>query len=98
MKIYEKCERGAGYLTTKGGVSMHLLSLSSGAERNPFRERASSATLDAQSTATELGGDRDKRRNVLMGVSLTPQWKAREENLCRRRTANRKKKCCFTYT
>ena len=39
----------------------------------PFKNRANSATSDAQSTAAELGRDRDMRRNVPMGALLAPQ-------------------------
>ena len=51
---------------------MHLLGLSSEAERKPVKKRASSATLEALSTATELGGDRDMRRNVPKGRLACP--------------------------
>ena len=74
----QKCERGAGYLKKTCGVFHALLGLSSEAERNPLTKRASSAPLDAQSTATELGRDRDMRRNIPMGALLVPQPKARE--------------------
>ena len=67
---------------------MHLIGLSSEAERNALKKRAGSATLDAQSTATELGQDQDMRRNVPMGALLAPQLKAREQALGRRRTAS----------
>ena len=48
---------------------MHLLGLSSEAECNSLK-KASSDTLDAQSTAEELGRDRDMRRNAPMGTLL----------------------------
>ena len=37
-------------------------------ERSPLTQIASSATLDAESTATELGQDPDVRRNLPMGA------------------------------
>ena len=62
------------------------------AERNPLTKRASSATLDAQSTATEVEQDPDMRRNVPIGALLSPQPKAREKSLGRLRAASQKKK------
>ena len=75
---------------------MRLL-LSSEAERNPLEKHAVSATLDVQSTTTELGRDRDMRRNLPMGALLAPQPKAQEKKLGRRTTAEArtKKKCIF---
>ena len=52
-----------------------------------MKNRASSAMLDAQSTATELGRDRDKRRYVPMDALPAPQPTAREMTLGHRRTA-----------
>lgn len=54
--------------------------------------RGRSATLDAHSTATELGRDRDMRRVVPIGALLAPKPNSREETLDRqRRTASQKK-------
>ena len=74
---------------------MHLLGLSSELKRNPLKKRASSATLDAQSTATELSRDYIMRRNVPMGALLAPQPNARAKTLGRRRTANQKQNRIF---
>ena len=56
-----------------------LVDLSSEAEHNPLKNRASVAKLDAQSTATELGRDQDNRRNLEMDGVLVPQPNAREK-------------------
>ena len=87
----QKCDRRACYLefTKKCGVVYAPLRLSE-AERNPLTQRASSATLAAQSNATELRWDPDMRRNIPMGALLAPQPKAREKNLGRRRTCQKK--------
>ena len=62
-----KYENGTGYfsekITTMWGFSMHLIA-SARPEHNPLAKRASSATLNAQSTATELGRDPDTHRNT----------------------------------
>ena len=67
------------------------------AERNAQMGRASSATLDVQSIATEFGRDRDMRRNVPMGALLTPQPKAREKPSAAREQQARKKCASFTH-
>ena len=43
------------------------------AERNPLKKGASSAMLNARSTATELGQDPDMRRNVPVAPLLARQ-------------------------
>ena len=50
---------------------MHLIRLSA-KEHNPLAKRASSATLKAQSTATELGRDPDMHRHVPTAPLLNP--------------------------
>ena len=57
----------------------------------PLEKRANVTMLDAQSTATELGRDRDIRRNVPMGAWLAPQPKVQEKPPVRRRITSRKK-------
>ena len=69
---------------------MHLL-CSPGRNTTPW-QRASSATLNAQSTATELGWDPDMCRNVRTSPLLPPQPKVLEKNLGRHRTACRKRR------
>ena len=58
---------------------------------HPPDKRTSSATLDAQSTVTELDRDRDIRRNVPVGTLLAQQPKAREKAIGRRTTASQVK-------
>ena len=60
-----------------------------------MKEGASSAMLDARSTATALGQDRDIRCDVPVGALLAPQPKARGETRGRRRTASQKKQYMF---
>ena len=60
------------------------------AERNPLPNRASSATPNTPSTATELGRDPDMLHNVPMGILLPPQPKVGEETLGRRIVASQK--------
>lgn len=50
------------------------------AERDPLKQRANSATLDAQSPATGLGRDPDRRRNVPNAPLLAQQPKVPENN------------------
>ena len=61
-------------------------------KRNLLKKKPSSATLDAQSTATELGQTPDMRRDVPMDPLACPAAEsAREKNIGRRRTASQKK-------
>ena len=82
---------GSGLIKKCVGFPMHLLGLSSEAKRNPLKERARSATLDVQSTATDLDRDRDMRRDVPMAVLLSPRPRSREQTLGRQRTASQNK-------
>ena len=72
----KKHMKGERAILNCGGVQ--AASRLSEAERNPLTKRASSATLDAQSTATELGRDPNMRRNVPMGA-LLPRSRKREK-------------------
>ena len=69
-----------------------------GTQHNPLTKRASSTTLNAQRTATELGRDPDMYRNIHTPLLLAPQRKAREKTLGRRRTSCQNKKCTFLQT
>ena len=70
-----------------------------GAKRNPLLNRASSATFNAPSTATELGRNPDMLHHVPMAALLATQPKVREETVGRRRAASRKKRRSYvTYT
>ena len=66
------------------------------AEHNPLTKRASPSTLDAQSTATELGWDPDMHRNILRVPLLAPQPKVRAKTVARRRTPCQKKSVTIT--
>ena len=57
----------------KNGGVFHSPARLSEAEHNPLTKRASSVTLNAQSTATELGWDSDMRRNAPTVPSLAPE-------------------------
>ena len=93
-----KCEKGAGYLEIpiNRGDFLAPTRLSE-VKRSPLKNRASSATLDAQSTATELCRGPNMRRNVPMGALLAPHPKARERNLGRRRKASLEKQMRIFY-
>ena len=58
-----------GFLSTPTGFNE--------AESNPVKTRASSATLNAQSTATELSRDPDVPHNVAKSNLMAPQPKVR---------------------
>ena len=57
---------------------MHLLGLSSERNTAPLK-KGSSATLNTHSATTELGRDRDMRRDVPVDALRAPQPKAREK-------------------
>ena len=67
------------------------------AEHNPLKNLSSSATLNAQSTATELGWDPYMHRNVPTATLLAPQPKEREKKLGRRRTPCQKRNRFIFY-
>ena len=67
------------------------------AEGNPQYFRASSATLNAPSTATELGRDPDMRRHIPTAPLLAPQPTVRERTLGRRREICEKNKERILY-
>ena len=72
---YKKCERGASYFKRKNMGFVHAPTRIREAERNSFKKRASSATLNAQSTAMEFVGDPDMHRKVPTVPLLNPQPK-----------------------
>ena len=86
-----KNTRGAGYLKKQNGVLHTLAELGQRGGTQPLEKIASSAALDAQSTATELGGNRDMRRDVPIGNLLAPQTKAREKKTRPAENTRRKK-------
>ena len=90
-KVFE----GGGLLTKKNskkvGFSMPPIRLGQ-AESNPLVLRASSAPLNAPSTATVLSQDPGMRRNVPTAPLLAPQLRVRERTLGRRRAACQKTK------
>ena len=60
-------------------------------EHNPLTKISSSMTLNAQSTAKELGWDPNMRRDIPTAPLLAPQPKGREKNFGRRTTSRQKK-------
>ena len=70
---------------------MHLLGLSSEAKSNTLKKRASSATLGAQNTATELGWDRDNASYCTDGRLACPSAESAGKKLGRRKTSSQKK-------
>ena len=91
------CERGAGYLKTPSKCRVFHARLR---EADPLTKRASSANLNAQSAATELGWGPDMHRNVLKVPLLAPKPKVRRINFWPPENTMpkyKKKRAYFTY-